>query len=142
MENKPLITQKQKISIEDLAKTPIAEKKLVVQLSQKIEQLEQQLTELEQSNQELTPGVIGALWSSNFCRQIERTRILECISSSQFLSLSTKFKSSSVFFSLLRLPQLTSSRYGSGVRDTARVLKVSPATVIKELKKSRHQLNP
>ena len=31
---------------------------------------------------------------------------------------------------------------GSGVRDTARVLKVSPSTVTRELKKSRHKLNP
>ncbi|WP_317110947.1 IS1-like element transposase [Chroococcidiopsis sp. SAG 2025] len=30
---------------------------------------------------------------------------------------------------------------GSGIRDTARVLHVSPATVIRELKKSRHNLN-
>jgi len=30
---------------------------------------------------------------------------------------------------------------GSGVRDTARVLHVSPATVIRELKKSRHSSN-
>lgn len=30
---------------------------------------------------------------------------------------------------------------GSGVRDTARVLHVSPATVIRELKKNRHNSN-
>ncbi len=30
---------------------------------------------------------------------------------------------------------------GSGVRDTARVLNISQTTVIKELKKSRHQSN-
>ena len=57
MENKPLLTGEQKLSIEDWAKTPIAVKKLVVQLSEKIEQLEQQLTELEKSNQELTEKV-------------------------------------------------------------------------------------
>ena len=54
MENKPLL---QKISIEYWNLTPIGVKKLVVQLSQKIEQLEQQLTELEKSNQELTEKV-------------------------------------------------------------------------------------
>ena len=57
MENKPLLTQEQKISIEDWEKTPIGVKKLVVQLSQKIEQLEQQLRELEKSNQELRETV-------------------------------------------------------------------------------------
>lgn len=33
---------------------------------------------------------------------------------------------------------------GSGIRDTAQVLKISPTTVIEELKKSRHlrQVNP
>ena len=65
MENKPLLTQEQKISIEDWAKTPIAVKKLVVQLSQKIEQLEQQLTELEKSNQELTEKVNRNSQNSN-----------------------------------------------------------------------------
>lgn len=33
------------------------------------------------------------------------------------------------------------SQNGSGIRDTARVLNVSQTTVIKELKKSRHQSN-
>ncbi len=33
------------------------------------------------------------------------------------------------------------SHNGSGIRDTARALKVSTTTVIKELKKSRHKLN-
>ncbi len=32
------------------------------------------------------------------------------------------------------------SQNGSGIRDTARVLNVSQTTVIKELKKNRHQL--
>ena len=40
-------------------------KKLVVQLSQKIEQLEQQLTELEKSNQELTEKVNRNSQNSN-----------------------------------------------------------------------------
>lgn len=31
---------------------------------------------------------------------------------------------------------------GSGIRDTGRVLKISPNTVIKELKKKRKTLNP
>ena len=61
MENKPLITQEEKISIEDWEKTPIAVKKLVVQLNQKIEKLEQQLTELEKSNQELREKVNSLL---------------------------------------------------------------------------------
>ena len=57
MEKKPQLREKQKISIEDWEKTPIAVKELVVQLSQKIEQLAQQLTELEKSNQELREKV-------------------------------------------------------------------------------------
>ena len=61
MENKPPITQEEKISIEDWDLTPIAVKKLVVQLSQKIEKLEQQLTELEKSNQELREKVNSLL---------------------------------------------------------------------------------
>ncbi len=57
MGKKPLLTEEQKISIEDWEKTPIAVKKLVVQLSEKIEQLEQKLRELEKSNQELKEKV-------------------------------------------------------------------------------------
>lgn len=57
MENKPPLAQQQEIGTEDWKKTPIAVKKLVVQLSQKIEQLEQQLKELQKSNQELTEKV-------------------------------------------------------------------------------------
>ncbi len=57
MENKPPLAQQQELSTEDWERTPIAVKKLVVQLSQKIEQLEQQLKELQKSNQELTEKV-------------------------------------------------------------------------------------
>ena len=57
MEKKLLLREEQKISIEDWEKTPMAVKKLVVQLSQKVEQLAQQLTELEKSNQKLTEKV-------------------------------------------------------------------------------------
>ena len=48
MENKLLLSQQQEIDTEDWERTPIAVKKLVVQLSQKIEQLEQQLKELKE----------------------------------------------------------------------------------------------